>query len=122
MARGILLETLKKRADFLSAADSGKKWVTPGFVLQIGKTGTTLEGQALCRYGLTVSKKIGNAVARNRAHRRLRAIAREVLPINCEPGYDYVIIARQEALTRDYADLRRDLEKAAKKLGAWRLK
>jgi len=65
------------------------------------------------RVGFTASKKIGNAVFRNRAKRRLRALVRDVLPGLAQPGWDYVLVARPGAtVVRDFADLRRDLESA----------
>jgi ribonuclease P protein component len=68
------------------------------------------------RVGYTASKKVGGAVVRNRARRRLRALAREVLAGEAAPGYDYVLIARAETATRDYADLRNDMRFALKRL------
>ncbi len=68
------------------------------------------------RVGYTASKKVGGAVVRNRARRRLRALAREVLAVEAVPGYDYVLIARAETATRDYAALRGDMRFALKRL------
>jgi ribonuclease P protein component len=64
------------------------------------------------RIGFTASRKVGIAVARNRARRRLKAAAEAVLPKRGEPGFDYVAIARSETLTRRFADLVADLETA----------
>ena len=62
------------------------------------------------RVGFTCSKKVGNAVARNRAKRRLREIARLDLPIHARPGWDYVLIGKQNVTaSRDFATLRADL-------------
>ena len=66
------------------------------------------------RVGFTVTKKIGNAVQRNRIKRRFRAAAREVLPELAEPGHDYVLIARPAALHRPWAALLDDLRRALK--------
>ncbi len=66
------------------------------------------------RYGLTATKKLGGAVIRNRARRRLRAVAEKVLP-KAKAG-DYVLVARPGAVTRNFRAMHRDLEKALKKL------
>lgn len=62
--------------------------------------------------GFTASKKVGGAVARNRAKRRLRALAAEILPAEGRPGFDYVLIARPATVTRAFDDLRADLREA----------
>lgn len=103
------LLTLQKRADFLRAA-SARRQGTGGFLLQARARD---DGSAQVRIGFTASKKIGNAVLRNRAKRRLRALAREILPPLAKPGWDYVLVARPEAtVTRDFATLRDDLRAA----------
>jgi ribonuclease P protein component len=105
----VSLSVLQKRADFLKAA-SARRQGTDGFLLQARNRG---DGTADLRVGFTASKKIGNAVLRNRAKRRLRALAREVLAGKGHPGWDYVLVARPLAtVTRPYADLRADLDRA----------
>ncbi|MFA5041693.1 MAG: ribonuclease P protein component, partial [Bdellovibrionales bacterium] len=84
------IEILRKRAEFLSVAASGKRWVAPGFILQVGNAH---EPTTTIRYGLTASSKVGNAVTRNRARRRLRALASEIIPC-AAPEHDYVLVAR----------------------------
>ncbi len=116
------LSILRHRADFLAVAAYGKKWVTPGLIVQI-KPHVPLELGAKSKpipigYGLTASKKVGNAVKRNRARRRLRALACEFLPSHAKPGNDYVLIARDVTVTREHADLKKDLLWALRKLGA----
>ena len=106
------LETLTSRADFLRAARA-KRVVTPGFVLQYRQRP---EGNVI-RVGFTCSKKVGNAVMRNRAKRRLREIARLVLSHRGRPGTDYVLIGRADVTaTRAFdvmlADLRDAVEHA----------
>ena len=68
------------------------------------------------RVGITVSRKVGNSVKRNRARRRLRAAARETLPAVGAPGVDYVLIGRAGTLDRAYPDLLSDLRQAVDKL------
>ena len=100
---------MAKRADFLRAA-SARRQGTNGFLLQARDRA---DADPSIRVGFTASKKIGNAVLRNRAKRRLRALVREVLADRARPGWDYVLVARPAAtVTRAYADLRSDLEQA----------
>ncbi len=68
------------------------------------------------RVGFTVTKKIGGAVVRNRMKRRLRALAREVVPVKGFAGSDYVMIGRGKGVERDYALLRSELEGALERL------
>lgn len=103
------LETLRNRPDFLRAA-SARRQGTGGFLLQARPRG---DDSPAVRVGFTASKKIGNAVFRNRAKRRLRALVREVMPSRVGPGWDYVLVAKPgDTVSRDFADLRRDLETA----------
>lgn len=105
------LITLKKRAEFLRVR-GGLRWSTPALVLEAKPRpceAKEAEGVAPdSRFGFTVSKKIGKAVVRNRVRRRLKAAARELLPM-ARAGFDYVIIARQPAVELPYADLKADL-------------
>ena len=105
----VSLCVLRKRAEFLKAA-SARRQGTGGFLLQARNRG---DGDPQTRVGFTASKKIGNAVLRNCAKRRLRALAREVLAPRALPGWDYVLVARPEAtVSRSYAELCADLEQA----------
>ena len=101
---------LKRRADFLRVARTRRKWVAPG------SGGGTEE----LRVGFTVSRKVGNAVVRNRVRRRLRDAAGQVIPEMAKAGHDFVIIGRAGSLERPFAALRRDLETALKRLDAHR--
>lgn len=113
------LRTLLKRRDFLAAARA-RRWAAPGMVVQ-GRRRRDGEPTpaAETRVGYTCSKKVGNAVRRNRAKRRLRAAARDVLPRLGRPGWDYVLIGRHEATAaRPFPALLGDLETALAKLHA----
>lgn len=108
-----VLQGLAKRADFLRAAQARRQG-TPGFLLQARqrRAGEPVPADAI-RVGFTCSKKVGNAVARNRARRRLREIARLVLPADGHGGWDYVLVGRPEVTaSRDFAALRADLARA----------
>jgi ribonuclease P protein component len=109
------LARLKKRAEFLHVAAKGRKWTTPGLILQA----LPQDAAAGARVGFTASRRVGIAVARNRARRRLREAARRALWPHARPG-DYVVIARTATLVRDFAELVGDLETALRRLGAWR--
>lgn len=118
---------LKKRADFLRVAAVRRKWAAPGVLLQVALTPDTqvpdAETSSLSsgiRIGFTASRKVGGAVVRNRARRRLRAAVDEVMPHHAKPGHDYVLIARRDTATRDYALLLDDLRLALKRTGAFR--
>jgi ribonuclease P protein component len=89
---GAALTTLARRADFLAAARA-RRQPRRGFLLQARRRGPEEPAEGI-RVGYTCSKKVGNAVARNRAKRRLRAAARAVVPAHGRDGWDYVLIGR----------------------------
>ena len=106
---------LTQRSDFLRAA-RGRRTALPGFVLQ-GRD--RHDGTPDIRAGFTCSKKVGNAVARNRAKRRLRALARLDLARLGRPGWDYVLIGRHDATARlPFDTLREDLARGLARLHA----
>lgn len=107
---------LSKRADFLRAARA-KRAPCPGFLVQARKRNPDEPSETPIRVGYTCSKKVGNAVARNRAKRRLREIARAIIPVEGQPGWDYVLIGRAGA-TADlpFEQLKTDLARALRKL------
>jgi ribonuclease P protein component len=104
--------TLTKRSDFL-AANRGKRAPMPGFVLLVRPRE---DDDPTMRIGFTVTKKIGNAVIRNRMKRRFRALARDALPDHGIRGADHVLIGRAGGIERDYASLTAELRRALKKL------
>lgn len=106
------LDTLKDRRDFLRAA-CARRVATPAFILQARQR----DDDGPTRVGFTCSKKVGNAVARNRAKRRLREVARHVLSRQGAPATDYVFVGRATVTAnRPFADLIRDCEAALDQL------
>jgi ribonuclease P protein component len=114
-ARIAFMERLKQRADFLAAA-AGIKVSASAFVLQARKRMD--DGPA--RLGFTVSKKVGNAVERNRVRRRLREIARLSDAKRMRSGHDYVLIGRRAALQLPFARIAQDFEGALRRVHAGR--
>ncbi|GGH40584.1 ribonuclease P protein component [Cribrihabitans marinus] len=109
------LETLRNRSDFLAAARARRQG-TASMMVQARRRG---DDTPQIRVGFTCSKKVGNAVARNRAKRRLREAARAVLPDLGRSGWDYVLIGRREATAeRPFDLLLDDLRRALRKLHA----
>jgi ribonuclease P protein component len=108
------LTRLKNRAEFLRVAATRVRAARPGLVLQAAPRANEPEGEL--RVGYTASKRVGNAVLRNRAKRRLRAAAAAVLPHHGKAGTDYVLVARDGTGERPYAALLADLEGALRQL------
>jgi ribonuclease P protein component len=112
-AVSVCLKVMKNRSDFLLAARARRQ----GTKAMMVQARDRRDGEPCIRVGFTCSKKVGNAVARNRAKRRLREVARLVLPVQGKPGWDYVLIGRKEATAeRDFEDLKRDLRFALNRL------
>ena len=105
------LISIRKRSDFL-AANAASRVATPGFVLLVRKRD---DGDDVKRLGVTVTKKIGNAVIRNRMKRRFRALARDVIVTDGAAGADHILIGRAGGVERNFAVLRADLAKALAK-------
>jgi ribonuclease P protein component len=122
------IEILKRRADFLRLKN-GRRHSTAAFVLQAMPRDETGRADACARFGFTVSdhaiaartpdgRKHGGAVKRNRARRRLKEAVRLLAAGHAKPGFDYVVVGRFNALTRDFADLLADMKLAFHKVHA----
>src|SRR5262249_34410757 len=109
---------LKMRADFLRVAASRRRAAMPGVVLQVAPRPDGTGAGA--RVGYTASRKVGNAVVRNRSRRRLRAAVAAVLPRHADAALDYVLSAREAPAGRPWPAVLGDLESAMRRLGAWR--
>lgn len=109
------LVTLKARHEYLYVRGGGR-WAGAAFVLEGKPRAEHAAGDEAPRFGFTVTKKLGNAVTRNRIRRRLREAVRKVLQQHARPGYDYVLVARDDAFARPFAELVADLERAFKRV------
>ena len=123
------LPRLKRRREFLLVAAQGRKWVAPGLILQANPQkaaaaamDSTDSAAPALRVGFTVSRKVGNAVVRNRVRRRLRAAAELVMPVLARQDCDYVVIGRRQSLKRPFPALVQDLEQAIRKVRAERVR
>lgn len=104
---------LIRRAEFLRVAAKGRKVATPGLVLQA----LPRHDAGPARLGFTVTKKVGNAVIRNRTRRRLKEAARLLLARQAVSGVDLVLIGREATRERPFAALQEDLRRALDKAG-----
>ena len=111
-----LLKTLLRRSDFLRIQKSAHRWVTPAFVVSCSLPDPSEPLVPQTDIGFTITKKVGNAVVRNRIRRRLRHMVRDILPPLDLKGWQIVLLARPDAQTRDYVDLGKDLRWALRKL------
>lgn len=112
--RGRQWVSLERRSDFLRVGSSGLKRVTPAFILQAAPRPVDAAGSPI-HVGFTASRKVGNAIARNRAKRRLRALTDRLIA-EADPALDYVLIGRTQTLTHDFAAMEKDLRAALKKI------
>ena len=101
---------LRKSKDFAAVRRDGKSWADRRLVLVARRT-----GGKHCRFGFSVSKRVGNAVVRNRVKRKLKEAARVELLPRIEPGWDFVVIARKDAAAADYHRLNRSLQRLFKR-------
>jgi ribonuclease P protein component len=112
---------LIKRSDYLTlqdAARGAKRWVTPFFILQVRPHASPMAAADDCawRVGFTTSRKVGSAVVRNRARRRLRELVRGHFPAIMKPHYDVVLIGRTAAASAPFDVMIAALDDAASKL------
>jgi len=105
--------TLKASPDFQRISRQGRKWVGPGFIMLVlpASAESPSETTLPFRCGFTVSRKVGNAVVRNRAKRRLREMVRLLLQKQNLSGFEIVLIAKTAAATLDFAKMSADFEK-----------
>tara|TARA_Y100000746_G_scaffold227518_1_gene234253 strand:- start:74 stop:418 length:345 start_codon:yes stop_codon:yes gene_type:complete len=101
-----MIKKIKSRSDFLRLHQVGRSIVTPGFVLQ---SAINIKETQIMRFGFTASRKIGGAVKRNRAKRRLKALINNEIIEKFKSGMDYVLIARQATIYRNFQDMIDDL-------------
>lgn len=115
----VVLETMRKRAEFL-AVRGGSRWSAPAFVLETKERRSTPDDLPCpapgARFGFTITKKIGNAVVRNKIRRRLKAALEPLVDRLAQPSNDYVVVARRAAFDIPFATLQKDLERALQRV------
>lgn len=106
------IEMLTARSDFLIVQNKGKRWVSKGLAIHVRKNDLDH-----IRVGYTITKKVfKSAVKRNRVKRRLRAVAAQVLSKDGQVGYDYILVGRNDTLTKPFDVLVSDFKWCLKKL------
>lgn len=108
------LGRITARPDYLAVAATGRKWITPSFILQAAPD----ENDIPARIGFTVSKKVGNAVKRSRARRRLKEAARAAFPASAPSGWGFVLIGRPCAVDYPFEKMQSDMRWALAKLAS----
>ena len=111
---------LRRRSEFLRVAAARRRWVTPGLILEAAESPPGFAAEGGFRVGFTASRKVGMAVERNRARRRLRAAVAKAMPGRARDGLDYVVVARKQTLNRSFAELVDDLETALDRVATGR--
>jgi len=107
------IETIKKRSDFLAIAKSKISYVSKSTLILANPTPKKYlkeEGEEFCRVGYTLTKKVGNAVIRNKCKRRYREIFRFLAPDLVKKNFDYVLIARKEIVNFDFNKIKSDVK------------
>ena len=107
---------IRKRPAFLKIAATGNKVVTPSFIIQIGNLREGSDSNRLSYFGFTASKKVGNAVERSRAKRKLKELVRVFFCRTLAPEHDYVLVARKTILKRPMAQMLDDAKKAISRI------
>jgi len=115
--RKLKMIRLRHRTDFLRA-QRGRRVVKPSVTLETIATPADYAAAGAARIGFTATRKIGGAVERNRAKRRLRAAAAQLLPLYGREGSDYVLVARAATLTAPFAQILDDMTAALKSVRA----
>lgn len=113
------MQRLTKRTDFVRISRNKQAIFTPGFILQFFQRQAEEHTGMLypeARIGFTASRKVGNAVKRNFAKRRMRMLVQSILPMHARDSYDYVCVARTAILTRPFPQLEEDFRQAALRL------
>ena len=119
LSRSGPLVMIDARRDFLQVQSQGLKKVMPGFVLHIFKRCVSKSPLMNApRAGFTASKKVGGAVQRNLAKRRMRALVRDIIGPKARAHHDYVVVARAQILTRSYRLLEKELKNGLMRLYA----
>jgi len=117
MSKIIRISKLKKRQEFLIVSKEGRYVNCNNFILQFHKRPSSIgSNKNLVRYGITASKKVGNAILRNKAKRRIRVLISEIFPKFATKGFDYVIIAKNSLNKSNFFDLKIEVTKTLKNI------